>query len=305
MFCFAALIIFGIMGIFSAANRKLAKEAASCVFRHMTLRPCNTTFRDRAKGKILNWFFNRSPLAAKFFNKYFEILSWAFFILMIGSFGYSVYGGYNFYMYGSCNGPNSSAFCIFDPTSGNNQTTEASKCYLNKPTTKDLDFFQLDLKLFPQRANGASNNIIFVGCYACDYTRKAYPIIKDLLSKYHSNFTFAHFPTWNETTYLLNYDYCVYKESPEKFWQYNSSLFNLEKGQLSDSKNIDSVLKELGFNNEKINKCVNSAEAKSAATKWMEQLSNVGIYGTPTIWINGEIFVGPKPERVYKRALYK
>ena len=163
MFCFIALIIFGILGIFSAANRRLAKEAAKCVFRHMTLRPCNTTFRDRARGRILNWLLQRFPFLAKIFNRYFETISWVLFALMVGSFGYTIYGAYNFYMYGSCNGPNSGAFCIFDPAGGSNKVTGSARCYLEKPTAKDLDFSKLDLKLFPQRLDGTNNNIIFIG----------------------------------------------------------------------------------------------------------------------------------------------
>jgi len=294
------------MGIFSASHRQLAKEAFACVLRRITFRPCNVSFQEKAKGKILGWLLRKSPFLAKFFNKYFEVLSWIFFVLMMGSFAYGAYGAYNFYIYGSCNGPNSSGFCVFDPAgSSNKASTLDTKCYLNKPTEKDLDFSKLDLKDFPQRLNGASNNIIFVGCYACDYTRKAYPIIKNLLSKYNSNFTFVHFPVKAETTYLLNYDYCVYKESPDKYWQYQSTLFNLDKYLLIDEPAIGNVLKELGFNADKIKKCVLGSEAKSATAKRLDEIGNVGIYGTPTIWINGKIFVGPKPERVYRRALVK
>lgn len=306
MFCFVALIIFGILGIFSAANRRLAKEAASCVFRHITLRPCNTIFRDRARGKILNWLLNKSPFLARIFNRYFEVLSWALFVLMAGSFGYSVYGGYNFYVYGSCNGPNSGAFCIFDPAGDNNRISKSNtKCFVRAPTTADLDFTQIDPQDFPQRANGADNNVIFIGSYACDHTGKAFSTIKNLLSKYHSNFTFAHFPTKSDTAYISNYDFCVYEESPEKFWQYNSALFSLDESHLADSKNIDVILDEIGLDAKKIKKCADSSGTENIAAKQQEQLDNAGIYGTPTIWINGKIFVGPKPERVYRRALVR
>ena len=82
MACLLALIIFGIMGIFSASHRALAKEAFICVFKRVTFRPCDTGFKEKIKGKILSKIINRSTFLAKMVNKHYEILSWIFFILM-------------------------------------------------------------------------------------------------------------------------------------------------------------------------------------------------------------------------------
>ncbi len=65
MFCLIALIVFSILGIFSATHRKLAKEAFDCVFRRITLRPCNTGFDQKIKGKIIGKLLNKSPKLAK------------------------------------------------------------------------------------------------------------------------------------------------------------------------------------------------------------------------------------------------
>src|SRR3989339_121082 len=80
-------------------------------------------FQDKIKGKILSKIIARSTFWAKMVNKHYEILSWVFFILMVGSTAYVFYGGYNFYVYGSCNGLNESGFCAFDPKGENNKTT--------------------------------------------------------------------------------------------------------------------------------------------------------------------------------------
>ena len=60
MFCLIALIIFSILGIFSATHRQLAKEALDCVFRRVTLRPCNTGFDKKVKGKVIGKLLNKS-----------------------------------------------------------------------------------------------------------------------------------------------------------------------------------------------------------------------------------------------------
>ena len=104
MFCIIAFVILAILGIFSASNRVLAKEALDCVFRRVTLRPCNTGFDEKMKAKILGSVITRSETAARLINKNFELLSWIFFILMLGSSIWALRGVYLFYVTGSCNG---------------------------------------------------------------------------------------------------------------------------------------------------------------------------------------------------------
>jgi len=63
MICVLAMIVFGIMAIFSASHRPIAKEAFDCVFRRITLKKCKSGLDVRLKAKligklmqkILNW----------------------------------------------------------------------------------------------------------------------------------------------------------------------------------------------------------------------------------------------------------
>ncbi len=71
MFCIVAFIVLSILGIFSATNRALAREAMDCVFRRVTLRPCNTGFDEKMKARILGTVITRSETAAVFINKNF------------------------------------------------------------------------------------------------------------------------------------------------------------------------------------------------------------------------------------------
>ncbi|MDP2708927.1 MAG: hypothetical protein Q8O93_02655, partial [bacterium] len=168
MFCILALIIFSILGIFSATHRVLARQALDCVFRRVTFRPCNTDFKEKIKNKILAKLLDRSDLAAKIFNKHFELLSWIFFILMITSTFWMVKGGYNFYLYGSCNGLNQSGFCAFDPSGENNKVTQLNTvgvCSAETQSEKDLTLSNVDLSSFPKINTNSKNTIVFIGCY--------------------------------------------------------------------------------------------------------------------------------------------
>lgn len=306
MLCIISLIIFGIMGIFSASHRQLAKEAAKCVFRRVTFRPCNTSFQDKAKGMMLGWLLNKSPRAGKVFNKYSEVFSWIIIILMVGSTVWAGRGIYNYYAYGSCNGLNSSSFCVFDPTGSNNKvSTLNTKCLTNPPKESDLDLSKLNPANFPQKNLGAKNKMVFIGCFACDYTRKSYPAVKNLLDKYQPEFIFAHLPVKEETQYLSGYGMCVYKADKEKFWQFMDTLFTSEKADIIRPEFTDEILKNLGLPTEEIKKCAADAATIDSVQKRWDEIADVGVYGTPTIFINGKAFVGPKPERVYRRALIK
>lgn len=304
MFCLLALIVLSILGIFSATHRQLAREAFDCVFRRITFRPCTTGFKEKIKARFLGRLLNRSPLAAKVLNRHFELLSWVFFILIVVSTFWTVKGAYNFYLYGSCNGLNETGFCAFDPSGENNKVSQIeTSCSSKKPTEQDLNLSGVNLDVFPTKNADAKDQIVFIGCYGCDYTRKAYPLIQKLVAKYDVSFTFAHFAVKDYTNFLSGYDYCIYKQDQNKFWQFNDALFASDKKDLGDRNYIEKLVSKTGLDLTKINECVNSQEAKNAIEKQFLEMQKTHVYGTPTVFINGKVFVGPKPYRVYERAL--
>jgi hypothetical protein len=307
--CLLALITFAILGIFSASHRRLAKEAFSCVFRRLTLRPCETNFNEKVRAKIVGGVLKRSQLAARLLNKHFEVIAWIFFIMAVASTGYILWGGYNFYMYGSCNGLNESGFCMFDPTGESNKISKISDsdtiCSENERNKNSISLEGVNIDNFPRKNPGSKDSIVFIGCYNCDYTRKAYPLIQELVEKYHPDYTFIHLPVKEETAYLSNYVYCAYQQDKEKFWKFNDKLFSSSKENNENSSYVDALADQMGFDLSALKECVSSTKTKEIVEKQMQEIRNTGIYGTPTIFINGKTFVGPKPKRVYSRALGK
>jgi len=306
MICIIALVVFSVMGIFSATHRALAKEALDCIFRRVTFRPCNTGFDERMKGMIVGRLINKSVLAARFVNKYFEFLSWGFIVITLVSGFYTIQGGYNFYLYGSCNGLNQSGFCAFDPKGENNKITDISQtCGTEEKSEKNVSLNGVDLSSFPTKNVGSKDTVVLIGCYECDYTRKAYPDIQKLVREKKTNYIFAHYPAKENTNFLSEVGYCVYKEYGERFWAFNDYLFTVDKVQIYQPDYINIILKNFDFNVEKINNCINDPATIQAVDYQVSQLKKTHLYGTPTVFINGEAFVGPKPYRVYKSVLNK
>ncbi|MCL5407102.1 MAG: thioredoxin domain-containing protein [Patescibacteria group bacterium] len=305
MACIIALIVFSIMGLFSATHRQLAREAFDCVFRRVTFRPCNTGFKEKIRGRIIGKLLKRSVALAKFSNKYFEVFAWIFFLLTVASTGYTIKGGYNFYRYGSCNGLNQGGFCAFDPTGKNNATSSVAdgSCPIKQPTTKDLTLSAVDLELFQSKKADSKNDLVFVGCYSCDYTRKAYPVVKKLLEKENINYTFIHFSVKNENENFPLYVYAASKIDQEKYWRLNDLFFEASKEDLQSQEKIDKMVIKVGYDLQVIKDEAQKETTKQAVQKQIEEIRKTHIYGTPTVFINGRSIVGPKPYRVYKLML--
>jgi hypothetical protein len=300
MFCIIAFVILAILGIFSASNRALAKEALDCVFRRVTLRPCNTGFDEKMKAKILGSVITRSETAARLVNKNFELLSWIFFILMVGSSVWALRGVYLFYVTGSCNGLNQAAFCVFDPKGANNQVSGlAATCKANPSTEKDLTLNGVNLAGFPVLNENSRDKIVFIGCYHCDYTRKAYPMVMDLVKKSNASFTFLHYPVKENTDYMTKLGYCAYKQDQSKYWKMNDLFFAGDKMKLDDPEYVQKTLSGLGLDSAKINVCIDNPLTEDIVKKLLDEVVNTKFYGTPTVFINDKVLVGPKPYRVY------
>jgi protein-disulfide isomerase len=71
-----------------------------------------------------------------------------------------------------------------------------------------------------------------------------------------------------------------------KFWEYHSQLFK-NYNAINDAK-IQDIAKELGLNMEKFNKDMQSPAIKSLISRDMNNGREVGVRGTPTIFINGK-----------------
>ena len=125
--CIAALIILSIMSIFSAKYRAPAKEAFRCVWRMATFRPCDVQLETKIKTKVTSKLMF-APSLARFFYRYFKPLSWLFTIAFFASLGYSLYGIYNIFVYGSCDPTNPSS-CVITSAPAQNQLFYMLSCY--------------------------------------------------------------------------------------------------------------------------------------------------------------------------------
>jgi protein-disulfide isomerase len=294
--CIIAFFVFSVMSIFSARYRPLAKKGFECVFRTITLRPCDTGLDDQIKAEIVSSALKKSPPAARIINTHFFLLSWIFVILTIGSLAYVAYGAYNFYYYGNCDGLLASGACILNDITGD---------YGRFSEPKDL-VPPSDLSGITAGNPDAGVVIVEFGCFTCPYTGKAEPVVLQLLEEYKDSvyYVFKPFPLPNH-----NYSFdaaravlCAERQGME--WQLKEAIFAQQEvcaaeGHLA----IKELAVEAGLNMSEFNRCFDQNETGAELEKFVQQGKDSHIYATPTFFINGKPIVGPKPIEEFRKEI--
>jgi len=303
------MIVFGILGIFSASYRIIAKEAFSCVFKKITLRKCDTGLDTRLKSQITGHMLKFSPKLGKIVYKYFEVFSWIFLILIITTLFFIARAGYFYAAYGNCNGPQSDQFCIFDPLGTNKpaDVTTGSTCSipgnvenktLTAPTVGELtDGIYIgnpDAKVV----------IIEFGCYACHYTKLAEPTVKKIIDKYDGQILYVYkdFPlsiSHMNAQRASEAAHCALDQG--KYWEYREYLFANQDRQLTEE--LVGYASELGLNTDDFKNCLNTKKYQSYVEDNYDEGVDSGITVTPTFFINDKAIVGAEDYKAFKNII--
>ncbi len=295
MICIIALAAFGILGIFSAKYRALAKEAFNCVFRRVTLRKCETGFDTKMKSKITGRLIAH-PRAARFVYRNFEAISWALTILMIGSLALSAHGIYNYVAYGNCNGEQG-GFCIFSAASVQQQGISLSDIPLGR---------------FPSAGpDDARVSIVEFGCFQCPYTKAAEPAVSGILARHPADvrltFVYAPVPSHRNGVAAAEAAACAARQGA--FPQYRDALFDSQSSfgnavEPADALALFKLLAErTGLNASEFDACMDSGATSEEVKQSADYAKRIGITGTPTFYVNGKKVSGAVSEADVERAL--
>lgn len=296
--CLLALPIFAILGIFSVRYRKLTLDALDCLFRTITLRKCRSGLDDRIKSDLTGTILKYSPKTAKFFYKNYKIISWIILVAFLWSFYTSSIGIYNYINYGNCNGPDSTGFCMFDPAGDNSKMSEID---ITAPSEIVYPSLEDDDPIIG--AKDAELTIIEFGCYACQYTKKAEPIVQQVLDYYGGRVNFQ-FKTFYIPHHNVSYKSALAANCADeqgKYLEYHRSLFSLQSS-LSDDAFVE-IAENLGLDIEQFEDCYDSDKYKKEIDSDSLMGIHAGVIGTPTFFVNEQRIVGPKPFKTFKKVI--
>jgi protein-disulfide isomerase len=306
MICFIALIVFGILGVFSVTYRKVAWEAFDCVFRKTTFRKCRSNLDERLKSQIIGRLMRKNAKTARVVFKNFEIISFIFTILLIVSMVYSAYASYNFVRYGNCNGPGEE-FCIFDAVIDNPFGGDDLSCSVTGAVQhEDAELTAPDVTLEPFIGKYDSGvTVVEFGCYSCPYSREAQLVVKKVIGEYRDRikFVFLHFPieVHENSKEIAIAAECARDQG--KFWEYHELLFSTGDSPAEDD--LVSYAEELGFDIADFNECLDGKATENYVDDDLQKGLEAGVYGTPTFFINGESLVGPQSLRQFRKIINK
>lgn len=82
--CLALLIIFGLLSLFFPRYRPFVKDAWHCFWRKLTLRPCEQSFDQKIKSKLMAYFASKNNgTMARFVNRHYETTMTVIGVVMI------------------------------------------------------------------------------------------------------------------------------------------------------------------------------------------------------------------------------
>ncbi len=291
MLCIIALFVFGILSIFSAKYRPYARASFDCVFRRLTLRPCNTTLEEQVKSETVAALLPRLPPLAKFVNSHWEGISWAFTILLVVSLIYTAYGIYNFVEFGTCDPTDPGKGCPYGVLLGQDPTKLAAPSSLVGITAGNKD---------------AKVTVVEFGCFSCPFTKRAEPGVQELLDKDGQRiyYVFKNLPipahAYSRESSLAS----ICANQSGKYWEYRSWLFDNQ--QRISQEGVSALLEgaaSLGADSKNFSLCMQSTEV----SKWLDARIAEGnaskIYYTPTFFVNGKPLVGPLQYSQLKTAV--
>jgi len=301
MICVIALIVFGVLGIFSVKYRKVAAEAFDCVFRRITLRECQSGLDRRLKNKVVGLVSRKNVKLAQIVVKNFEIFSWFFLILLLGSIFFSARGIYFYAVYGNCNGDDSDLFCIFDALN----PEHASICTVPGMENISMNNYFPGIDDDPYLGNKeAKVTIIEFGCYGCPYTKEAEPQVKKIIENYGDEILFVYrdFPLPSHNNSRLRAEAAECARDQQKFWEYHNLLFENRDKKINRGFLINLAI-QIGISESSFSDCLTSGKYEEEVQADFEDGLKAGIYGTPTFYINNITVVGPKPYRYFKNII--
>lgn len=323
------LILFPIFGIFSKDYRILFKKAWSCVFKKLTLKPCDINLGEEVKNKLLGKIAFRFPKVAKFIDKTASFWAIIFVFLSVGSLLYVANAGLNLWVYDTCNPTNGESCALGGEACGVN--TDSAPSIIDTISRIPDRFKQWDAKEFTSFTStyyspfdSNKKTAIEVIDPGCKYCKKLWSNIKEAGFENSYNLTYIAYPIPQKDGYKFQHSYLIvsYLEALKHIplyskvtkvpsdWLLLDKIFTAETEE-TDLQNaintlynkeevitlINNYLKEFGYSNEQIkeiNDLANSDFVKGA----IAENSKIVEEKIKTVKIPTIIFDGRRYDRV-------
>lgn len=139
--------------------------------------------------------------------------------------------------------------------------------------------------------------LIEFGDYECPACGAAYPIVKQLVANNPQiKFVFRNFPLSQHPFAQIAAEAAEAAAAQGKFWEMHDAIYANQNIWVTMQSPLDAFVKmatELGLNVQQFQSDVTSNKYAAVINKDMADGNALGIYQTPTFFINGQMYVGP------------
>jgi protein-disulfide isomerase len=159
----------------------------------------------------------------------------------------------------------------------------------------------------PSRVRGdpqAPVTIVEFSDFQCPFCQKAYPVVKELLSRYEGRIklAFRDFPlqqVHSQAEMAAEASRCALEQG--KFWEYHDLLFS-NHGKLDQEQLMENA-RTLKLDENSFSSCLSGGKFQSDIEKDLEAGTRLGVDGTPAFFINGVLLSGAQPLSVFVKRI--
>jgi protein-disulfide isomerase len=140
--------------------------------------------------------------------------------------------------------------------------------------------------------------------FQCPFCKQVQPTFNELLSRYNGKVRLVHKDLPLESLHpqarqAAEAARCAYEQG--KFWEYHDKLYaNSPKASADDLK---SYAKEVDLNVDSFDRCFASGKYKAVVQQGLNEGVQLGLTGTPTIFINGREISGNQPLEAFEAII--
>ncbi|HTR40715.1 MAG TPA: DsbA family protein [Pseudomonadales bacterium] len=142
------------------------------------------------------------------------------------------------------------------------------------------------------------------GDYECPYCGEAYPIVKEIQERLGEklSFTFRNFPLANSHPHAVHAAEAAEAAAAQgHFWEMHDALY--ENQQALEDEDLAQYAADLGLDAERLIREVQSRQHEVRVKEDFKGGMHAGVNGTPTFFINGERYDGPRDVESFLEAL--
>jgi protein-disulfide isomerase len=140
--------------------------------------------------------------------------------------------------------------------------------------------------------------------YQCPYCRQVQPILRELLSQYSDKIRLVHKDLPLDAIHpqaRLAAEAARCAGEQGKFWNYHDALYASSPN--ATQENLKSYAKELGLDVDAFVRCLGSGKFKSVVQRDLVEGAQLGVTGTPTLFINGREISGTQSKEAFQSIL--